>query len=66
MSKGTRNRTVRVDAMWDVAAVIAHDRGETMSDVVRRAIADYVDADIKACVGIRAEFCPHCRPCFPA
>jgi negative regulator of replication initiation len=36
-------RTVRVDAdVWDAAAAVAEDRGETVSDVIRRSLAAYV------------------------
>jgi hypothetical protein len=39
----TPNRTIRVpDELWDEAKRIAHDRGETVTDVVLRALTRYV------------------------
>lgn len=39
----TPNRTVRVpDDLWEAAKVKAHDRGETVTDVVIRALTRYV------------------------
>lgn len=41
----TPTRTVRVpDELWEAALRIAHDRGETVSEVVRRALERYVRA----------------------
>lgn len=41
--KGTPRRTVRIeDETWDAAKVEAESRGETLSDVIRRALIDYV------------------------
>lgn len=39
----TPNRGVRInDALWTAAATIAAQRGETLSDVIRRALERYV------------------------
>lgn len=39
----TPHRTVRVpDEVWDEALRIAHDRGETVTDVVQRALRRYI------------------------
>jgi predicted HicB family RNase H-like nuclease len=41
---GTQIRGVRVpDDLWAAAAARAAQQGETVSDVVRRALAEYVD-----------------------
>jgi hypothetical protein len=40
----TKNRVVRVtDDIWEAAKAAAAERGETVSDVVRRALIDYAD-----------------------
>lgn len=40
---GTPRRTIRVpDALWDAAAAKAEERGENLSDVLRRALERYV------------------------
>lgn len=42
MSKGTTTRAVRIDdALWAAATQTASDRGETVSDVIRRALRAY-------------------------
>lgn len=42
-SKGTTKRTIRVAAtLWEAAASRAADNGEHVSDVVRRALEQYV------------------------
>jgi Mn-dependent DtxR family transcriptional regulator len=39
----TNNRVVRVsDDLWDAAKAKAEQQGERISDVIRRALADYV------------------------
>lgn len=39
----TPNRTLRIpDEEWEPAMRVAHDRGETVTDVVRRALRRYV------------------------
>jgi hypothetical protein len=44
VSPGTRARSVRVpDDPWDAATAVAADRGDTLSDVMRAALQDYVD-----------------------
>jgi hypothetical protein len=43
VSPGTRARSVRVpDDLWDAALAATAANGETVSDVVRRALAVYV------------------------
>jgi hypothetical protein len=40
---GTPRRTIRVpDALWDAAAAKAEENGESVSDVIRRALERYV------------------------
>jgi len=40
---GTPRRTIRVsDVLWDAAAAKAAERGESLSDVLRRALERYV------------------------
>lgn len=42
MSKGTDRRTVRIaPALWEAAGRVAASKGETLSDVLRRALEDY-------------------------
>lgn len=44
MSRGTIHRTVRVpDEIWLPAKEIAEHEGETLSDVIRRALLEYID-----------------------
>ena len=39
----TNNRVVRVsDDLWEAATIKAHEQGERISDVIRRALAEYV------------------------
>lgn len=39
----TPNRTVRVpDELWQAAMRVAHDRGETVTEVIIRALTRYV------------------------
>lgn len=43
MPRGTRLRNVRVpDEVWQAAKERAEENGETVSDVVRRALEEYV------------------------
>lgn len=43
MSKGTDRRTVRIaPEVWDAARAVAAERGETVSDVIRACLVDYV------------------------
>lgn len=43
MSKGTTARNVRVpDDLWGRALAVARQRGETVSDVIRRALEAYI------------------------
>ena len=45
-------RTVRVpDELWDEARVLADERGEVMSDIVRRALRRYVKSARKDVYG---------------
>lgn len=40
---GTPRRTIRVpDALWTAAAAKAEERGESVSDVIRKALERYV------------------------
>ena len=42
MSKGTDRRTVRVaQDLWDEAGRVAASNGETISEVIRRALVKY-------------------------
>lgn len=39
----TPNRTVRVpDELWEAAGRVAEDRGESLAEVIRRALERYV------------------------
>jgi predicted DNA-binding protein len=43
MSRGTARRTVRVvPELWERAGRLACDRGESLSDIIRRALDAYV------------------------
>ena len=43
MSKGTTHRTVRIDdALWDAAKAAAKENGENVSDIIRKALEQYV------------------------
>ena len=43
MPRGTRLRNVRVaDDLWTQAKAVADERGESLSDVIRAALARYV------------------------
>lgn len=40
---GTPRRTIRIpDDLWDAATAKAEERGESVSDVIRRALERYV------------------------
>lgn len=42
-SKGTTRRTIRIhDDLWDTASQKAEAAGESVSDVIRRALEEYV------------------------
>jgi predicted transcriptional regulator len=42
-SKGTARRTVRIpDELWEAAQEAAEERGESVSDIIRRALEDYI------------------------
>ena len=44
MSAGTPRRGVRVeDALWLPALTIAKQRGENLSDIIRKALHDYIN-----------------------
>jgi len=44
MSKGTTRRTVRIeDRLWDKAKELADKNGDNLSDVLRRALVEYVE-----------------------
>lgn len=43
MSRGTKHRSIRVeDALWDPAKAKADAAGVNLSEVIRRALAEYV------------------------
>lgn len=43
-SEGTKRRSIRVeDDLWERAKREAKARGDTLADVVRRALEDYVE-----------------------
>lgn len=45
MSKGTPHHAIRIeDDLWAEAKAVAALNGETLSDVIRRALRDYVEA----------------------
>lgn len=45
MSKGTQPRTVRIgDDLWRDANELAEQRGETVSELIRRLLADEVES----------------------
>lgn len=49
MSRGTTIRAVRVpDELWGAAAACAEQNGETVSDVIRRALEAYAAAGVTA------------------
>lgn len=44
--KGTTRRSVRIDdEAWNAAKKAADERGETLSDVIRAALVEYVDTE---------------------
>jgi hypothetical protein len=44
VSKGTTHRTVRIeDTLWDAAKTAANERGDNLSDIIRKALQQYVD-----------------------
>jgi len=46
MSNETKARSVRIpDALWDEAKAIAERRFETLTEVIRRALVDYVETN---------------------
>lgn len=48
MSRGTTSRNVRIpDDIWQAAKDRAQENGETVSDVVRRALIEYAKEDAK-------------------
>ncbi|MET4135698.1 CopG family transcriptional regulator [Pseudarthrobacter sp. PvP090] len=45
MSKGTPNRAIRIDdALWENAKEVAIRRGDTISEILRGALEEYVSA----------------------
>lgn len=43
MSKGTDRRTVRIaPELWEAARAVAEERGESLSDVIRWRLIDYI------------------------
>jgi len=69
MSKGTVHRTVRIeDGLWSAAKAKADQRGENLSDVIRRALALYAEdrhpkpAEAVTAAGLEhIDNCPECR-----
>ena len=48
MSKGTKQRSIRVDdALWDAAQAKASEQGDNLSAVIRIALIDYISEGIK-------------------
>lgn len=46
MSKGTPRRSVRIpDDEWNAALAIATERGDNLSDILRRALTQYIEAE---------------------
>lgn len=46
MSAGTTRRTVRIeDGLWYAAQILAAERGETLSDIIRAALTTYTTKD---------------------
>lgn len=42
-SRGTARRTIRItDELWEAAQTVAEERGESVSDVIRSALEEYV------------------------
>lgn len=42
-SKGTTSRNIRIaDELWQTAVAVAAQRGESVSEVIRRALVEYV------------------------
>lgn len=49
MSKGTKRRSVRIpDETWDAALVIATERGDNLSEILRQALVQYIESESKA------------------
>jgi len=43
MSRGTKHRAIRVeDELWDDAKAVAKQNNETLSEVIRERLRDYV------------------------
>jgi hypothetical protein len=42
MSKGTRRRSIRVGDLWEKAQMVANQRNENVSDIIRQALEQYV------------------------
>lgn len=56
MSKGTPNRAIRIDdELWENAKAVATRRGDTISEILRAALEDYVSEAPARPVGRRAE-----------
>lgn len=74
MSKGTPHRTVRIDdELWAASIAKATERGEKVSDAIRRALVLYVeDQHVKGTDRIsqrgalHIENCPDCNERFGA
>lgn len=49
MSKGTTRRTVRIeDGLWESAKAVADANGENLSEVIRRALMEYMGVSEEA------------------
>jgi len=43
MSKGTPHRTIRIESdLWDAAKEAAKERGDNLSDIIRKTLEQYV------------------------
>lgn len=48
MSKGTTKRSTRVDdSLWEEAQAAASERGDTLSDIIRRGLWEYVNNHVQ-------------------
>ena len=44
MSRGTTHRSVRIEQeLWDAAKAAANENGDNLSDIIRKALQQYVD-----------------------
>jgi len=72
MSKGTTHRTVRIEsALWERAGAKAAERGESISEVIRRALELYADgrhptwsSEVNPVNNAHIANCPECQANF--